>query len=201
HLFDKLLRVPISHKALGLVVVWNIGTDTRAKGNVWYCIFFGIVFISLLSIGLGGFKGIDRNVHFVEEEKFSISLIVMLCIPLYILWVTTVVECRSVKEAHVVAVDFTGLAVAIQGINTAIFHNVVRQTLTCHFRFKSTFAISGFSLPDSVNGGQKDLSANISQAYFPETFPTVSRVTFGPVCNHEFISNSVNEKSSTLIRA
>ena len=61
----------------------------------------------------------------------------MLCIPLYILWVTTVVEYQSAKEAQIVAVDFTGLAVAIQGINTAIFHDVVRQTLTSPYRMAS----------------------------------------------------------------
>ena len=61
----------------------------------------------------------------------------MLCIPLHILWVTTVVECQSAKEAQIVAVDFTGLAVAIQGINTAIFHDVVRQTLTSPYRMAS----------------------------------------------------------------
>ena len=61
----------------------------------------------------------------------------MLCIPLYILWVATVVECQSAKEAQIVAVDFTVLAVGIQGINTAIFHDVVRQTLASPYRMAS----------------------------------------------------------------
>ena len=61
----------------------------------------------------------------------------MLSIPLYILWVTTVVEFQSAKEAHIVAIDFTSLGVAIQGINTAIFHDVVRQTLTSHYQMAS----------------------------------------------------------------
>ena len=149
----KVILVQVEVKSTWLVAKGAV--NQLLCSNVWYCIFFGIVFISLLSIGLGGFKGIDRNVRFVEvfqirkffqlhtkkllflREKFSILLIVMLCIPLYILWVTTVVECQSAKEAQIVAVDLTGLAVAIQGINTAIFHDVVRQTLTFPYRMAS----------------------------------------------------------------
>ncbi|CAH3154309.1 unnamed protein product [Porites lobata] len=161
HLFDELFGVSIGRKALGLVVVWNVGADTHTEG---------IVFISLFSIGLGGFKGIDRNVC-------SRS----------ILWVTTIVECQSPKKAQIVAVDFSIIAVAIQGDQTMVLGQIGRQV---SFRLKNTFAISGFYLPDSVNGGQKDFSANISQAYFAETFATIN------VCNHEFISGSVDETIS-----
>ena len=61
----------------------------------------------------------------------------MFGIPLQILWVTTVMERQSAKEAQIVAVDFTGPVVAIQGINTAIFHDAVRQTLTSPYRMAS----------------------------------------------------------------
>ena len=121
------------------------GAVNQLCSNVWYCIFFfGIVFISLLSIGLGGLQCICKDIDFKEvfyvgqffqlyttellflREKFSVSLIVMLGIPLQILLVTTVVECQSPKKAQIVAVDFTGPAVAIQGDQTMVLGKVSR---------------------------------------------------------------------------
>ena len=99
-IFDtgKVILVQVEVKSTWVVAK---GAVNQLCSNVWYCIFFfSIVFISLFSIGLGGFKGIDRNVHFIEvfqiskffqlhtkkliflRGKFSISLVVMLCIPL-----------------------------------------------------------------------------------------------------------------------
>ena len=51
----------------------------------------------------------------------------MLGIPLQIFSVAAVMESQGTEEAQIVAVDFTGSVVAIQGINTAIFHDVVRE--------------------------------------------------------------------------
>ena len=43
------------------------GAVNQLCSNVWYCIFlFGIVFISLLSIGLGGLQCIYKDIDFKE---------------------------------------------------------------------------------------------------------------------------------------
>ena len=61
----------------------------------------------------------------------------MLGIPLQIFSVAAVMESQGTEEAKILVVDFSGLAVAIQGINTAIFHDLVRQTLTSPYRMAS----------------------------------------------------------------
>ena len=42
------------------------GAVNQLCSNVWYCIFFGIVFVSLLSIGLGGLQCIYKDIDFKE---------------------------------------------------------------------------------------------------------------------------------------
>ena len=134
-IFDigKMVLVQVEVKSTWVVAK---GAVNQLCSNIWYCIFFfSIVFISLFSTGLGGFKGIGGNVHFIEvfqiskffqphtekllflREKFSVSLIVMLCIPL----------CQSPKKALIVVVDFSIIGVAIQGDQTMVLGQIGRQ--------------------------------------------------------------------------
>ena len=118
----------------------QLRSDLRSE--ILFLFFY--VFISLLSIGLGGLQSIYKDIDFKEvfyvgqffqlytterlflREKFSVSLIVMLGIPLQILLVTAVMESQGPKKAQIVAVDFTGPVVAIQGDQTMVLGKVSR---------------------------------------------------------------------------
>ena len=67
----KVILVQVEVKSTWVVAK---GAVNQLCSNVWYCIFFfSIVFISLFSIRLGGFKGIDRNVCSRSVSSFSFT--------------------------------------------------------------------------------------------------------------------------------